>query len=88
MFLSLENSIFSIDHFTIKLVVVVVVVVVVDVVVVVVIVTVSVALLLAVLPAVLVTAQRNVTPSSSRVVVGVVYDALVAPEMSTPFFFH
>jgi hypothetical protein len=50
--------------------------------------TASVAALLVVLPNELVTTQRNVDPLSAKVVGGVVYDALVASVMFTPFFCH
>jgi hypothetical protein len=50
--------------------------------------TVRVALLLVTLPALFVTVTAKRLPSSASVVGGVVYDALVAPVMFTPFFVH
>ena len=49
-------------------------------------VTVSIALLLVTLPAILPTTTAKSEPLSAAVVGGVVYDALVAPGMLTPFF--
>jgi hypothetical protein len=40
------------------------------------------------MPTALLTTQTNVAPLSLAVVDGVVYDALIAPEIATPFFFH
>ena len=50
--------------------------------------TVNVALLLITLPAGFVTFTRKVEPLSNKVVVGVVYDAPVAPGIFEPFFCH
>ena len=50
--------------------------------------TVNVALLLVTLPALLLTVTAKSAPLSSAVVGGVVHDALVAPVMLSPFFFH
>ena len=49
---------------------------------------VSVALLLVRLPALLLTVTAKREPLSTSVVVGVVYDGLVAPLMYVPFFFQ
>ena len=48
----------------------------------------SAALLLVTLPQALVTITEKSAPLSEAVVAGVVYEAPVAPEMFTPFFFH
>jgi hypothetical protein len=50
--------------------------------------TVKVALLLVTLPPLLLTTTENRLPLSAAVVAGVVYEALVAPVMFTPFFRH
>jgi hypothetical protein len=50
--------------------------------------TVKIALLLVTLPARLLTVKAKSAPLSPTVVGGVVYDALVAPVMFTPFFVH
>jgi hypothetical protein len=50
--------------------------------------TVKIALLLVTLPARLLTITEKRAPLSLVVVGGVVYDALVAPVMFTPFFVH
>ena len=45
-------------------------------------------MLLVTLPAALLTITAKSEPLSAAVVGGVVYDALVAPVMLTPFFIH
>jgi hypothetical protein len=40
------------------------------------------------LPRLLLTTTVNTLPLSPLIVFGVVYDALTAPAISTPFFFH